>query len=104
MKHFLLFYEVGDDYVARRGEFRAAHLDLAWKASERGELVLAGALADPVDKAVLLFKGESPSVAERFAQADPYVINRLVKNWQVREWTTVAGDGSASPVRPSAAG
>ena len=55
MKHFLLFYEAADDYLARRAEFRAAHLTKAWQASQRGELVLGGALAGPVDGAILLF-------------------------------------------------
>jgi uncharacterized protein YciI/heme-degrading monooxygenase HmoA len=101
--HYLLFYEVADDYLARRAEFRDAHLEKAWKASERGELVLGGALQDPVDGAVLLFKGESPEVAEKFARADPYVTSGLVKRWHVREWKTVAGEDSAEPVRPHVA-
>jgi heme-degrading monooxygenase HmoA/uncharacterized protein YciI len=100
--HYLLFYEVGEDYVSRRAEFRDAHLEKAWKASERGELVLGGALANPIDGAVLLFKGDSPEVAERFARADPYVTSGAVKRWHVREWTTVAGEDSATPVRPNA--
>jgi uncharacterized protein YciI len=100
LKHYLLFYDVGEDYVQKRAAFRAAHLEKAWRAHERGELVLGGALADPVDRAVLLFKGDSPQVAEAFAQADPYVVNGLVVSWRVREWTTVAGEGAANPVRP----
>jgi uncharacterized protein len=100
--HYLLFYEVGEDYVSRRAEFREAHLEKAWKASQRGELVLGGALANPVDGAVLLFKGDSPEVAERFARADPYVTSGAVKRWYVREWTTVAGEDAAKPVRPNA--
>jgi uncharacterized protein YciI len=103
MNHYLLFYELVDDYITRRAELRDLHLGLAWKASDRGELVLGGALANPVDGAVLLFKGTSPEVAERFAKADPYVANGLVKRWYVREWTTVAGEGSANPKRPAAA-
>jgi uncharacterized protein YciI len=98
--HYLLFYEVGEDYVARRAQFRDAHLQKAWTASERGELVLAGALANPVDGAVLLFKGDSPEVAENFAKSDPYVTSGTVKRWYVREWTTVAGADPATPVRP----
>jgi len=47
--HYLLFYEVGHDYIERRTEFRGVHLELGWKAAERGELVLGGALANPVD-------------------------------------------------------
>jgi uncharacterized protein YciI len=100
--HYLLFYDVAEDYLSRRGAFREAHLALAWQACERGERVLGSALADPVDGAVLLFKGESAAVAESFAQADPYVANGLVKRWYVRRWITVAGHDAATPVRPSA--
>jgi uncharacterized protein len=100
--HYLLFYEVGEDYVSRRAEFRDAHLEKAWQAAKRGELVLGGALANPVDGAVLLFRGDSPEVAEDFARADPYVTSGAVKRWHVREWTTVAGEDAAIPIRPNA--
>lgn len=100
MKHYLLFYEVTADYLERRAAFRKAHLEKVWKAHERGELLLAGALADPVDGALLLFQGDSPQAAEAFARADPYVQNGLVSRWRVREWTTVVGAGAANPVRP----
>ncbi len=101
--HYLLFYEAGKDYVSRRAEFREEHLRLAWESSARGELVLGGALANPADGAVLLFKGDSPEVVERFALADPYVRNGVVKRWYVREWTTVAGEAAATPLQPKAA-
>jgi len=89
--HYLLFYDVVEGYVERRQPFRAAHLEHARQAVDRGELILGGALANPVDGAVLLFRGSSPAVAETFAAADPYVTNGLVTNWRVREWTTVVG-------------
>src|SRR5206468_8295563 len=98
--HYLLFYEVGEDYVFRRAQYRNAHLERAWKASEGGELILGGALANPVDGAVLLFKGNSPEVAERFAKADPYVTSGTVKRWYVREWNTVAGEDASTPTKP----
>jgi hypothetical protein len=100
MMHFLLFYEAGPDYLDRRPQFRGQHLRHAWAAHERGELIVAGALAEPVDGAVLMFAGEDKSVAEQFAQSDPYVTNGLVARWHVREWTTVVGDFAATPVRP----
>jgi uncharacterized protein YciI len=96
--HYLLFYDVVDDYVTRRAAFRAAHLALARRAVERGELVLGGAVADPIDGAVLLFKGTSADVAVAFAKADPYVTNGLVTRWRVREWTTVVGPDAALPI------
>jgi len=97
--HYLLLYDVAADYVKRRGDFRAEHLTLAWKACDRGELILAGALADPVDGAILLFQGDSPDVAERFAAADPYVKHGLVTHWRVRQWNTVVGETATSPLR-----
>ena len=96
--HYLLFYDVVDDYVERRAALRAEHLDHARRAHARGELVLAGALADPVDGAVLLFRGDSPGVAEAFAAADPYVRHGLVRAWRVRTWATVVGDAPAVDV------
>jgi uncharacterized protein YciI len=98
--HYLLLYDVAPDYLERRPAFRTEHLRLAWQAHERGELVLAGALAEPPDGAVLLFKGDSPAAAERFAAADPYVRNGLIARWRVRAWTTVIGEDASTPVRP----
>lgn len=96
--HYLLFYETVDDYLERRGEFRALHLKLAREAHARGELLLAGALANPADGAVLLFQADSAGVAEKFAREDPYVQNGLIRRWYVREWTTVVGDNPAVEV------
>jgi uncharacterized protein YciI len=98
MKHFLLFYELADDYLARRGQYREIHLEKAWESHARGELVLGGALADPVDGALLLFTADSRAVPEDFAKSDPYVTSGIVRRWYVREWTTVAGTTAATPV------
>ncbi len=101
--HYLLIYDVVPDYVERRARLRAAHLALGQAAVARGELLLGGALADPVDGAVLLFQGPGPEVAEAFARADPYVTEGLVTRWRVREWTTVVGPGAAHALpRPPA--
>jgi uncharacterized protein YciI len=89
--HYLLFYDVVEDYTERRKPFRAAHLAYADEAVARGELILGGALAEPVDAAVLLFRAPSRQVVEHFVEGDPYVRNGLVKSWSVREWTTVIG-------------
>jgi len=91
--HYLLFYEVAEGYAERRLPFRQAHLAHATQAVERGELVLGGALANPLDMAIILFRGDSPAAAESFARTDPYVLNGLVVRWYVREWTTVVGRG-----------
>jgi len=98
--HFLLTYDLAADYLERRAAFRNAHLKLAWEAQERGELVLAGALGEPADRALLVFSCDTPQTPQMFAATDPYVINGLVRAFHVRPWTTVVGDLAATPVRP----
>ena len=93
-------------YVRRRTsssaapQFRGAHLKHARASVARGELVLGGAFADPVDGAVLLFSAPSKTVVETFASDDPYVTGGLVTDWKVREWTTVIGEDAAHPLPP----
>ena len=89
--YYILFYKTADDYLEKRAPLRPEHLAMAKAAHDRGELLLGGALADPPDGAVLIFKGDSPAVAEAFAQNDPYVKNGLIVKWEVREWTVVVG-------------
>ncbi|MAM20206.1 MAG: YciI-like protein [Christiangramia sp.] len=89
MAYFILFYETVDDYLEKRGTYRQVHLQHAENAKKDGHLVLAGAFANPADGAALIFKSDSPEIAEAFAKNDPYVQNGLIKNWSVREWTVV---------------
>lgn len=97
MPYYALFYEAVSDFMAQRGAYRNEHLRLAREAHQRGELVLAGALTDPPDGALLVFEGESPAAAEAFARQDPYVTNGLITRWKVRPWTVVVGNELKSP-------
>jgi uncharacterized protein YciI len=89
--YYLLLYDYVENAVERRAPFREEHLGLARAAQERGELLMAGAFADPVDGAALVFKGETPAAAESFVRDDPYVKGGLVTRWRVRPWTLVIG-------------
>jgi uncharacterized protein YciI len=89
--YYLLFYETVENYVERRAPYREQHLAYAQAAQERGELVMAGALAEPADGAVLIFQGDTPAVAEDFARHDPYVGKGLITKWTVRPWAVVIG-------------
>lgn len=88
--HLLLEYTLADDYLERRAALREEHLALATAAHERGELLLAGALPDPYDRAMLVWTAERDAV-ERFAERDPYVVQGLVTSWTVRPWNVVIG-------------
>ena len=96
MDYYLLEYALVDDYLARRASLRDAHLALAREASRRGDLVLAGALAEPPDRAILIWRTDDRSVVERFAEDDPYVRQGLVTFWTIRPWTVVIGEAPAT--------
>jgi len=89
--YYILFYRTVENYVEKRIPYREQHLAYGKAAHARGDLVMAGALADPAGCAVLVFKGEGPSVAEAFARNDPYVLNGLITEWKVRPWIVVIG-------------
>jgi uncharacterized protein YciI len=94
MNYYLLFYKTIENYVEKRAPYRAEHLKIAEEAHKNGDLVIAGAMAEPADGAVLIFKGESSKIAEDFAKNDPYVKNGLIKSWEVRPWMVVVGQDS----------
>ena len=89
MKYFALMYDVVDGFVEKRLPHRPAHLQMIHDAQARGEIVMAGALGEPPDGALIVFRAEGPDVVERFAKADPYVTSGLVRNWRVRPWAVV---------------
>lgn len=89
MACYILTYDVVENYVERRAEFREEHLGLAQAYRDRGEIIMAGAVGDPVDGALIVFRADDPSLAETFARSDPYVINGLVTNWTVKPWAVV---------------
>lgn len=92
MPFFALQYELVDDFISRRTPYREHHLGLLRDLHSRGELVLAGAFAEPVDRALLIFNSVDKSEPESFAKRDPYVVNGLVKRWEVRFWSVVIGN------------
>jgi uncharacterized protein YciI len=89
---YLLIYDLAADYLERRAEDGGEHVRLVREAHERGEMLIGGALIEPLDQGVYLFKGDSPGVAEQFAQRDSYVRRNLVRSWKVRPWMTIVGD------------
>jgi uncharacterized protein YciI len=92
VKFFALFYDVVDDFISRRSEYREEHLRLVRAAHGRGELLLAGALTDPADRALLVFRVADRSLVEEFVRNDPYVTSGLVTRYTIRPWAVVIGD------------
>jgi len=87
----MLLYDYVDDMATRRTPFREQHLGLVRRLHERGELLMAGAWANPLDGAALVFRVPSAKAIEDFVAADPYVKHDLVTRWRIREWNVVVG-------------
>ena len=92
MPYFALLYDVVENFAARRAPYREEHLRLAQEAHGRGELLLAGALGSPPDRALLIFQAADRSVVDDFARTDPYVMNGLVTHWEAQPWAVVISD------------
>lgn len=103
MNYYALLYELVDDMLTRRVPFREEHLRLARESRERGELVMGGALSEPIDRALLVFHVDNKSKVESFAKKDPYVLNGLAKKWEVRPWNVVVGNDPPATSEPSEA-
>jgi Uncharacterized protein conserved in bacteria len=91
LNYYLLIYKTVDNYIERRAPYREEHLAYCNAAQARSELFMGGALADPADAAILVFRAADRSVVEGFARNDPYVKAGLIKEWSVRPWTVVVG-------------
>jgi len=92
--HWLLTYDYVDDIAARRAPFREAHIGLVRDLHDRGVLLMAGAVGDPIEGALLVFTTEDRTVVEEFVARDPYVSGGLVTGWQVRPWNVVVGQAT----------
>ena len=89
--HWLLTYDYVDDIATRRAPFREAHLGLVRDLQDRGALLMAGAVGEPIEGALLVFTADDQAVVEEFVAQDPYVRAGLVTAWQVRPWNVVVG-------------
>ncbi|KAI3437909.1 hypothetical protein D9Q98_000354 [Chlorella vulgaris] len=92
--YHVLQYAYVPDILEKRGPHREQHLAGASKMADANKLVMAGALTDPVDGAIFIFRNVSKDDIEQFVQADPYVKAGLVPNYTIRPYMVVAGDCS----------
>ncbi|MDD2384356.1 MAG: YciI-like protein [Sulfurospirillaceae bacterium] len=89
--YFILFYDYVENIIERRIPYREAHLNIVKGYVSRGEIVLGGAFANPTDGAAIVFKVDNKATIETFVKNDPYVMNGLVIQWKIREWSVVVG-------------
>ena len=87
---YVLLYESAED-VARNAPLHAAAHSQHWRPfRERGELLMIGPFGDPQSQgAMAVFT--TREAAEEFARNDPFVVNGVVRSWEVREWDEAVG-------------
>ena len=91
MAYFATTYRYNDE-VERRSEVRPTHRDYLAGLTERGQLQVSGPFADgEPGGALLVFVAETAEAARSLVDADPFVLEGLVEEIVVREWTPVSG-------------
>ena len=90
--YLLLTLEYVEDMVEKRGPHREEHLAGARKGFDEGKIVMAGALMDPVDAGVFVFKNCEREEVEAFVEADAYYKAGLIPGYSIRPWMVVVGN------------
>ena len=82
---YVLFYESGPDVAANAPPHFPAHEERLDEFHKRGDLLMVGTFGDPQSQGSMsVFR--SREAAEEFAEGDPFVLNGVVRGWEVRDW------------------
>ena len=89
--YHILHYSYVPNMSTRRTPIRPQPLQHTTSYVQAGHLILGGAIVPDIREGTLIFKGLGREGVEEFARRDPYVVNGLVEEWTVKEWTVVVG-------------
>jgi uncharacterized protein YciI len=85
MKKYVLFYESADDVATKAPPHFPAHWERCQEFHARGLLLMVGTFADPqTEGSMAIFTTREG--ADEFAAGDPFVVEEVVRRWDVREW------------------
>jgi uncharacterized protein len=85
---YVLLYESAPNVAENAPPHFPAHKERLDEFHERGDLLMVGTFGDPQSQGSMsVFR--SREAAEEFAAADPFVINGVVRSWEVRDWNEV---------------
>lgn len=84
----LMTYRSVPDFLPLAQRHGPAHVARLHEFHDRGVLLMAGTLQEPMDgDAVAVFTGRE--AAEEFLAGDPFVRGGVVADWQLRPWDEV---------------
>ena len=82
---FVLLYESADDVAAKAPAQFPAHKARLDDFHARGELLMVGTFGDPqAEGSMAIFRTRQG--AQEFVAGDPFVLNGVVRAWQIRQW------------------
>jgi uncharacterized protein YciI len=85
---YVLLYESADDVAAKAPVHFPAHSERLQAFNARGVLLMVGTFGDPQTQgSMAIFT--TRDAAEEFVADDPFVLNGVVRNWEIREWDEV---------------
>lgn len=82
---YVLFYESADDVASKAPAHFPAHSARLDEFHADGRLLMVGTFADPQEQgSMAIFT--TREAAEEFVKGDPFVLNGVVKGWEIWEW------------------
>jgi uncharacterized protein YciI len=90
VRHVVL-YASAPDVLSRAPAHFPAHKARLDEFHARGELLLVGTFGDPQEQgSMAIFT--TREAAEAFVADDPFVLNGVVRAWEIREWNEILGE------------
>ncbi len=87
MKH-VMTYRAVEDFLPLAQQHGPAHVARLHEFRDRGVLLMAGTLDEPMNgDALAVFT--TRAAAEEFISGDPFVVHGVVAQWTVRPWDEV---------------
>ena len=85
---YVLLYQSAEDVATNAPPHFPAHKARLDAFAARGDLLMVGTFGDPqAQGSMAIFR--SREAAEEFAAGDPFVLDGVVRAWEVRDWDEV---------------
>jgi uncharacterized protein YciI len=85
---YVVLYESADDVEGRAPAHFPAHKARLDDFHRRGDILMVGTFADPqAQGSMAIFP--TRKAAESFVAGDPFVLNGVVKSYEIREWREI---------------
>jgi uncharacterized protein YciI len=90
---YVLLYESADDVLSKAPIHFPAHSARIQEFHARGDILMVGTFGDPQTQgSMAIFP--TRAAAEAFVAHDPFVLNDVVRSWQIRDWNEILGPDS----------